>query len=88
MFASDQGGDTVTLFEPQSAKRIASLSEEFTIRKGEKGTARQVPTATLNQLLETANIQRIDLSMDIELAEPKALAGFDIERYRPRLVWH
>jgi hypothetical protein len=24
--------------------------------------------------------------MDIELAEPKALAGFDIVRYRPRLV--
>ena len=24
--------------------------------------------------------------MDIELAEPKALAGFDIDRYRPALV--
>lgn len=24
--------------------------------------------------------------MDIELAEPKALAGFDIERFRPELV--
>ena len=26
------------------------------------------------------------LTMDIELAEPKALAGFDLVRYRPRLV--
>ena len=26
------------------------------------------------------------MSMDIELAEPKALAGFDIERFTPRLV--
>ena len=24
--------------------------------------------------------------MDIELAEPKALAGFDVDRYRPALV--
>jgi hypothetical protein len=24
--------------------------------------------------------------MDIELAEPKALAGFDLPRFRPRLV--
>ena len=26
------------------------------------------------------------MSMDIELAEPKALAGFEIERFRPSLV--
>jgi hypothetical protein len=32
-------------------------------------------------------VTRIDfLSMDIELAEPQALAGFSIERFRPRLV--
>ena len=26
------------------------------------------------------------LNLDIELAEPKALAGFDIERWKPELV--
>jgi hypothetical protein len=32
-------------------------------------------------------VERIDfLSMDIELAEPKALAGFDIKRFRPALI--
>jgi len=87
MFATDHGGDMVTLFEPDKAKRIASMSQEFTARKGEQGTPRQVPTATLNQLLEEARLEKIDfLSMDIELSEPKALAGFDIDRYRPHLV--
>ena len=87
MFASDRDGETTTLFEPHTEKRTASMNQEFTVRKGEKGTARQVPTATLNTLLSEAGIAHVDfLSMDIELAEPKALAGFDIERFKPELV--
>jgi FkbM family methyltransferase len=47
----------------------------------------RVPTITLDDLLERQGISRIDLlSMDIEGAEPKALAGFTIKKYRPRLV--
>ncbi len=47
----------------------------------------QVPTITLNDLLEREGIEKVDfLSMDIEGAEPGALAGFDIEKYRPDLV--
>jgi hypothetical protein len=46
-----------------------------------------VPTTTLNRVLEKAGLTKIDfLNMDIELSEPKALAGFDIDRYRPELV--
>jgi FkbM family methyltransferase len=46
-----------------------------------------VPTITLNRLLEQNGVKRIDfLSMDIEGAEPQALAGFDIERFRPELA--
>ena len=87
MFASDKSDEVVTLFEPEQAKKIASASEEFTVQKGERGVARSVPTATLNQLLAEARIERIDfLSMDIELSEPRALAGFDIDRYKPALV--
>jgi FkbM family methyltransferase len=87
MFASDVDGSSITLFEPRLQKRITSYSEAFTARKGELGTSRTVPTATLNRLLEEAELPRIDyLSMDIELAEPKALAGFDIKKYRPDLV--
>ena len=44
-------------------------------------------TITLNDLLAREGTARLDfLSMDIELSEPRALAGFDIERYRPALV--
>ena len=47
----------------------------------------KVPTTTLNDLLAKNGVERIDfLSMDIEGAEPLALAGFDIQKYAPRLV--
>ncbi len=47
----------------------------------------KVPTITLTKLLEQNNVSRIDfLSMDIEGFEPIALAGFDIERFRPALA--
>ena len=47
----------------------------------------QVPTVTLTKLLNANGVSRIDfLSMDIEGAEPLALAGFDIDRFLPALV--
>jgi len=47
----------------------------------------QVPSITLNRLLEDQGIERLDfLSMDIEESEPQALAGFDIQRFKPALV--
>jgi FkbM family methyltransferase len=47
----------------------------------------RVPTITLTRLLEQNGVARIDfLSMDIEGFEPLALAGFDIERFRPALA--
>jgi FkbM family methyltransferase len=47
----------------------------------------RVPTITLSRLLDENGVSRIDfLSMDIEDAEPLALAGFDIERFRPELA--
>jgi hypothetical protein len=80
-------GSSVRLFEPAHDKRITSGSEAFTLKKGERGQARVVPTATLGRVLEEAGVTKVDyLSMDIELAEPKALAGFDIAKYRPELV--
>jgi FkbM family methyltransferase len=46
-----------------------------------------VPTITMNELLEQNGVKKIDfLSIDIEESEPPALAGFDIERYKPELV--
>jgi FkbM family methyltransferase len=47
----------------------------------------RVPTTTLTKLLEQNGVSKIDfLSMDIEGAEPLALAGFDIDRFRPDLA--
>jgi hypothetical protein len=47
----------------------------------------QVPSITLNRLLEDQGVERVDLvSMDIEESEPQALAGFDIQRFKPALV--
>jgi len=46
-----------------------------------------VPTTTMNALLDRAAVTKIDfLSMDIEGAEPIALAAFDIERFKPELI--
>ena len=47
----------------------------------------QVPTITLNDLLDQESVKKVDfLSMDINGAEPIALAGFDIQRFAPALV--
>ncbi len=46
-----------------------------------------VPTITLTKLLDGAGVAKVDfLSMDIEGAEPLALAGFEIERFKPELA--
>jgi FkbM family methyltransferase len=48
---------------------------------------RQVPTIALDDLLRREHVARVDfLSMDIEGAEPRALAGLDLGRYRPELA--
>lgn len=86
-FVADSDGGTTAVFEPDVQKRITSSDASFTARKGELGKRREVRTATLNRILNDAGVTKIDyLSMDIELAEPKALAGFDLARYRPDLV--
>jgi FkbM family methyltransferase len=46
-----------------------------------------VPTITLTDLLKLNGISKIDfLNIDIQGGEPAALAGFDIERFKPELV--
>ena len=52
-----------------------------------KRLEREAPTITLNQLLDEQGVKKIDfMLMDIELGEPPALRGFDIERFKPELV--
>src|SRR5262249_26571028 len=83
----DVSGSSAELFVPAANKLIASASFDFTVQQGSPGTARRVRTTTLNAVLERTGVSQIDfLSMDIELSEPRALAGFDIERYKPSLA--
>jgi FkbM family methyltransferase len=86
MFASDESKGHVQFFVPDN-HLVASGNQEFTRRFGAAGKAIEVPTTTLNDVLQQAGIAKLDfMSMDIELAEPKALAGLDIERFKPALV--
>jgi FkbM family methyltransferase len=86
-FVSDHSDGIESFFVPRGVRLVASSNKDFADRYDSSGQERKVPTITLNALLERAGVTRIDfLTMDIELAEPKALAGFDIARYRPRLV--
>jgi FkbM family methyltransferase len=87
MFAADADHGTARLFVPADNGFVASASQDLAHAGGQRTTARDVPTTTLNAVLEQAGIAAIDLlNMDIELSEPKALAGLDVEKYRPALV--
>lgn len=86
-FVSDRSDALESFFVPDWNRLVASSSKSFSDRYDTSGKERKVRTITLDDLLQRTGIARLDfLSMDIELAEPKALAGFDLGRYRPRLV--
>lgn len=87
LFVSDASDAVETFYVPTNAPLGATSDRDSA--QGDEGPVevRSVPTITLNDLLAREGIARLDfLSMDIELSEPRALAGFEIERYRPALV--
>ena len=87
LFVSDASEAVEDFYVPASGRLGATSDKEFAGGERGKVEVRRVRTVTLNDLLAREGIARVDfLSMDIELAEPRALAGFDIERYRPALV--
>ncbi len=84
---TDHSGSTESFY---MAGPISSTSEDwvknFPNRKREPVKV-EVPTITLNDLLDRNGVTHIDfLSMDIEGGEPAALRGFDIGRFKPELV--
>lgn len=86
-FVSDASNQLAKMYVLKKNSLIASGHQGFTEQLGEKASEIEVPTITLTDLLEAEGVTKIDfLSMDIELWEPKALAGFDVERFRPELV--
>ena len=87
LFVSDVSNATAQLYVLKSQPMTASSDKEFVEQFGTPDEVREVPTITLNDLLKAEGIRTIDfLSMDIELHEPRALKGFDIDRFRPALV--
>ena len=86
-FVSDASNQLAKMYLVSKSSLIASGNRGFTEQVGEKAKEVEVPTITLNDLLDSEAVKKIDfLSIDIELWEPKALAGFDVERFRPELV--
>jgi FkbM family methyltransferase len=85
LFVSDVSNVEATLYVTDN-DLVASSSKAFTEAFGAV-TPTTSTTTTLDDALGRLQIDRIDfLSIDIELAEPQALAGFSIERFQPRLV--
>lgn len=85
-FVSDRTDAVAELFIPANRGLDATGAREA-VDDGTKLEVREVPTIRLDDLLTRTGVDRIDfLSMDIELAEPQALAGFDIDKFKPELV--
>jgi len=86
LFVSDKSDQDVDFFMAVHNRTQSSGIENAT---GNAGTVvrQRVRTVTMDDLLGAASITRFDfLSMDIELGEPAALAGFNIQRFHPALV--
>jgi len=86
-FVSDESNHTAKLYLRRKKDQVASSNEAFVKSFGGAAEVRDVPTMTLDDILASEGIKKIDfLSIDIELHEPQALRGFHIERYQPSLV--
>lgn len=85
-FVSDSSNETAKLYVGTN-RLVTSSNKPFTERFGKDIAEVSAITITLDDLLEHEDVRSVDfISMDIELWEPKALAGFDIERFKPSLV--
>ncbi len=86
VFVSDVPNTSTDLFVPAGDDQWARASKDLGVHSKDRISQLKVPVTTLDDVLARAGITRIDyLTMDIELAEPKALAGFSVERFRPAL---
>jgi FkbM family methyltransferase len=85
VFVSNVSDRQATLWV-NNVDAVASGVREFTERWGD-AIPMTTTTSTLDDVLDRFKISQIDfLTMDIELAEPQALAGFSIGRFKPGLV--
>ena len=82
-FYADPGGDLSSLAKPDDDAMAAAFGEFY---RGVQ--AIEVPARTLDDMLDEAKapVEFEVLSMDIEGAETQALAGLDLDRWRPRVI--
>jgi FkbM family methyltransferase len=86
-FVSDASNRTAQLYVLKRLSVVSSSDRQFVSGFGTPDEVRDVPTITLDDALKAERIEHPDfMSIDIELHEPQALRGFDIDRHRPSLV--
>jgi FkbM family methyltransferase len=86
-FVGDASNEAAKLYVLDKNTLVSSADQQFTAEQGKAPHAVEVPTITMNDLLDAEGVKTFDfLSLDVELWEPKALAGFDIDRFKPQLV--
>jgi hypothetical protein len=86
-FVTDHSRTRQEFYLVLGSDALSSGDKDAPMIKDKKKVKLIVPTITLNDLLKQIGVTSIDfMSMDIEGGAPKALAGFDIEKYRPQLV--
>jgi len=86
-FVSSVSDEKAKLYLVSGNSAVASGDPSFASRFGTISEVRDVPTVSLTDLLTRERVMQPDfVTIDIELNEPKALEGFDIERFRPKLV--
>ena len=87
---TDKSGESIKFFSAGGLSATEIDTKNLKHWQGLKGFEPkevEVPTITIDDLLAQEGVEKIDfLSMDINGAEPIALAGFDIERFAPDLV--
>ncbi len=92
LFVTDHEGEVQTFYRSELPDVSSYQKRALELRTRKDGEplefdALQVPTTTLTTLLLKNGIAKVDfLSMDIEGAEPLALAGFDIDSFKPELA--
>ena len=85
---TDRSDETMTFYKHDWSE-VSSLSKEYAAQFGgeEKLTPIEVQTITITDLLDRRGVTKVNhLTIDIEGAELQALAGFDIQRFKPDLI--
>jgi FkbM family methyltransferase len=88
-FLISDRSDTLLPFYLTPQKATSSANPGWAHATAEGGNVKtvSVPAITLDDLLARESIDQLDLmSMDVEGHEPQALAGFSIDRLRPKVV--